>query len=233
MTDFVPVRFDADPESYFYDLILEKNVCDEPVWFLSFYDCQGKPVNITARKHFICEINCVNDQDILKLGVGDITIPGSEIPGNLTFRNITPLSAPCMPQIENHWPVISHLSLSPLLLNDKTTIQQVISDFDLHAAGNLPAHEKHRRYWTGIAQVFSEPVDRLIDGYPVRGLRFDLYLDPDCYPDEGEMYRFGSVLAEFFAWCIADSSFITTTLINVQTGERWPLAQIQGTRTQI
>ncbi|WP_044184144.1 type VI secretion system baseplate subunit TssF [Phytobacter massiliensis] len=233
MSEFLPTRFDSDVESYYYELRLEKDVSDKPAWFISFFDSKGEPVNVTARKNFICEIECVNNESVLNLNVGDVNVPGSDIPGNLTFENITPLSTPYSLQAEKHWPVISHLSLSPLLLNDKATIQQVVKDFDIHADSNLPQHEKHKRYLSGIAEVSSEPIDRLIEGFPVRGLRFDLHLDPSCYLNEGEMYRFGSVLADFFAYCISDSSFITTTLINVQSGERLPLAPIQGTRTQI
>lgn len=234
MTGFTPVRFeDRNSQNYFYRIVLEKDIKDNPVNYISFYDSQGKPANITSRKHFICELECFDDEDILRLKTGEICIPTSDIPSGVTACNITPPSRPLPPVTTRHWPLISHLSLSPVLLGDKNVIQHVVSDFDIHAPNNLPAHKKHKRYLSGIEHATSKPVDRLINGVPIRGIRFELSMNPDNYPNKGEMYRFGALLAEFFAYCVTDSSFLITSLIDIQTGERWNLPQISGSKQQI
>lgn len=234
MTDFMPVRFeDRNSQNYFYQIMLEKDIRDNPVYYLSFYDSQGKPTNITSRKHFVCELECLDDESILQLKTGDICIPTSDIPSGVTMCNITPLSRPLPPITTRHWPLISHLSLSPVLLNDKNVIQHVVSDFDIYAMNNLPAHEKHKRYLSGIEHAASKPIDRLVNGVPIRGIRFELSMNPDNYPNKGEMYRFGALLAQFFAYCVTDNSFLITSLIDIQTGERWNLPQISGSKQQI
>lgn len=234
MTGFTPVRFEeGNNRNYYYRIMLEKDIRDNPVYYISFYDSHGKPTNITSRKHFICELECLDDEEILRLNTGEICIPTSDIPSGVTIRNITPLSRPLPPITDRHWPLISHLSLSPVLLNDKNVVQRVVSDFDIYALNDLPAHEKHKRYLSGIERTASRPVDRLINGVPIRGIRFELFMNPDNYPNKGEMYRFGALLAAFFAYCVTDSSFLLTSLIDIQTGERWNLPQVSGSKQQI
>ncbi|PHI31753.1 type VI secretion system baseplate subunit TssF [Budvicia aquatica] len=235
ITNFVPTRFTQEHDAYFYKLELENDVRESPVHRVSFFDHEGKSVEITDRNYFICELECDDGERVMCLNEGDICEPTSEVPSGLSFRNITTLTKPQapLPSSHRHWPLISHLSLSPMFLNDKKAIQQVILDFDIHMDANRPANDKHRRYLAGIEQVSSMPIDRLFNGLPVRGLKMKLHLNPDFYPDLGEAYRFGSLLTQFFAYCITDNSFLFTDIFNTQTNECWTLPQITGTRGQI
>nr|WP_255324697.1 type VI secretion system baseplate subunit TssF [Budvicia aquatica] len=235
ITRFIPTRFSKDLGHYYYKLDLENDLREQPKHAISFFDHAGKPVLNIEHRYFVCQLECVNDDSVMNLSVGDICIPTADVPTGVTFLNITPLTLQQAPVINSHrhWPLISHLSLSPVFLDNVEAIKQVLLDFDIHGTSNLPAYEKHKRYFAGIAKVSSIPVDRLIRGLPVRGLRMDVYLDPNAYPDVGEMYRFGSLLSQVFVFCITDSSYLLTRIFNTQTDECWTLPQIKGSREQI
>jgi type VI secretion system protein ImpG len=235
ITRFIPTRYSKDLGHYYYKLGLENDMREQPKHVLSFFDHAGKPVLNIEHRYFVCRLECVNDDSVMNLSVGDICIATADVPTGLTFSNITPLTLQQAPVINSHrhWSLISHLSLSPVFLDNVEAIKQVLLDFDIHGTSNLPAHEKHKRYFAGITRISSVPVDRLIQGLPVRGLRMDVYLDPNAYPDVGEMYRFGSLLSQVFVFCITDSSYLLTRIFNTQTDECWTLPQIKGSREQI
>lgn len=235
ITKFSPTRYAFSESDIFYKVERENDVKGNVIHKLAFYDHQGKQTEIKNRNYFICELECVNREAIADIEIGNISLPTSNVPSGITFRNITKISRPFSPVISSHahWPIISHLSLSPIFLNDINVIRQVIQDFDIHSESNRPAHNRLKQFLAGINDVKSQPVDRLVNGLPLRGLQMDLFLNPDFYPDKGEMFRLGHLLGNFFAYCITNNSFLLTKIINIQTNECWILPQISGSKEQI
>lgn len=235
ITKFSPIRYTFNEADIFYKVERENDVKGNVIHKLSFYDHQGKPTEVTNKHYFLCELDCINREEITQLNLNDISMPTSDVPSGIAFKNITKVSKPFPPVISSHvhWPLISHLSLSPIFLNDVNAIRQVVLDFDIHRDSNRPAHNRLKQFLAGIENVVSNPIDRLINGLPLRGVKMDLYLNPDFYPDKGEMFRLGSLLGNFFAYCITNNSFLLTKIINTQTDECWTLPQINGSREQI
>lgn len=235
ITKFSPTRYAVNESDIFYKVEREKDVKGNVIHKLSFYDHQGKQIEVKNRHYFVCELECVNLQTVTNIKIGDISQPTTDVPSGVTFTNITEITRPFSPIISSHahWPLISHLSLSPIFLNDINVIRQVVQDFDIHCESNRPAHNRLKQFLAGIDNVKSHPVDRLVNGSPLRGLQMELFLNPDFYPNKGEMFRLGYLLANFFAYCITKNSFLLTKIINNQTNEYWILPQICGSREQI
>ncbi|MGC6746549.1 hypothetical protein ACP0HM_31125 [Escherichia coli] len=58
-------------------------------------------------------------------------------------------------------------------------------------------HGCHNKKLDAIERLETRPVDRLFTGIPVRGLASTLYLHPEPFVCEGEMYLLGTVLFAF------------------------------------
>ncbi|WP_252182912.1 type VI secretion system baseplate subunit TssF, partial [Escherichia coli] len=67
----------------------------------------------------------------------------------------------------------------------------------------------------------SRPVDRLFTGIPVRGLASTLYLHPEPFVCEGEMYLLGTVLSHFLSLYASVNSFHMLTVVNTESQETW------------
>lgn len=235
ITKFSPTRYPSADSDTFYKVEREYDVQGHIVHKISFFDHQGKPTEISDKKYFLCEFDCINNEEILKLAINDISKPTTDVSSGINFKNITQISKPLLPVISSHahWPLISHLSLSPIFLNDINVIRQVVQDFDIHSESNRPSHTRLKQFLQGIENVISHPIDRLVKGLPLRGVKMELYINPDFYPDKGEMFRLGLLLGNLFPYCIIDNSFLLTQIINTKTEECWQLPQISGSRKQI
>lgn len=82
-----------------------------------------------------------------------------------------------------------------------------------------------RKRLDGIRGVQTEPLDWLIKGQPIRGLRTRLKLDQSAFLCEGDLYLFGCVLAHFFALYASINSFHQLEVINTTNNEHytWPI----------
>ncbi|MWP62707.1 type VI secretion system baseplate subunit TssF [Gilliamella sp. Pas-s25] len=235
ITKFSPTRYTFNETDIFYKIDREHDVIGNVIHKLSFFDHKGEPTDVTNINYFICELECINRQEVKGLNINEISTSTGDVPSGIAFTNITKVSKPFPAIISSHvhWPLISHLSLSPIFLNDINVIRQVVQDFDIHSKSNRPAHNRLKQFLLGIENVISHPVDRLVNGLPLRGVQLEFYLNPDFYPDKGEMFRLGVLLGNFFAYCITNNSFLLTKIINTQTKECWILPQISGSKEQI
>lgn len=72
------------------------------------------------------------------------------------------------------------------------------------------------------------PTDRLFTGIPVRGLSSTLYINPQPFTCEGEIYLLGTVLSHFFALYASENSWHMLTIINTRTQEVWRWTEKTG-----
>ena len=72
-----------------------------------------------------------------------------------------------------------------------------------------------------IERLETRPVDRLFTGIPVRGLASTLYLHPEPFVCEGEMYLLGTVLSHFLSLYASVNSFHMLTVVNTESQETW------------
>ena len=88
--------------------------------------------------------------------------------------------------------------------------------------------DPHTGALDAIERLETRPVDRLFTGIPVRGLASTLYLHPEPFVCEGEMYLLGTVLSHFLSLYASVNSFHMLTVVNTESQETWKWTQRTG-----
>src|SRR5690554_8183872 len=94
-------------------------------------------------------------------------------PAFASFSNITRPTATLRPTVDGSllWTLISNLSLNYLSMLDVDALRTVLRVYDLRALLARQAERVSQRRWAGISDISTRPVDRLVRGWPVRGIR--------------------------------------------------------------
>ena len=117
------------------------------------------------------------------------------------------------------------MSLNYLSLLSKDALVAILRAYDFKALVDIQAQRTSSLRLEGIEKIETLPVDRLIKGLPVRGIRSVLTLKQSAFGSEGELYLFGSVLSRFFALYASINSFHELEVVNSDNQERysWPM----------
>ncbi|MFJ2983595.1 MULTISPECIES: type VI secretion system baseplate subunit TssF [unclassified Pseudomonas] len=173
------------------------------------------------------ELTCSNRDLPLSLGIGDISLITELTPPLADYRNICRPTRPCRPVLDGQlqWALISNLSLNYLSLLSTEPLKAVIGAYDFAALHDIQQARSTRKRLNGIREAHSEPLDWLIKGLPIRGLRTRLKLDQGAFLCEGDLYLFSCVLSHFFALYASINSFHQLEVINTTNNEHytWPL----------
>ncbi|MDD1780504.1 type VI secretion system baseplate subunit TssF [Enterovibrio sp. ZSDZ35] len=168
-------------------------------------------------------LTCSNRQLPLELGVGDIHVATDSSPTFATFENITEPTAPIRPALDGSllWTLISNLSLNYLSILSKEALSSVIKAYDFRALVDRQAERISKLRNESIVDIKTSPVEKLIKGLPVRGLKSEITLDQSAFGSEGELYLFGSILSRFFSLYASINSFHELVVINANNKERY------------
>lgn len=109
------------------------------------------------------------------------------------------------------------MNLNYLSLLDTDALKQVIANFDRHAIHHPQTARLSQQKLDAIERLETRPVDRLFTGIPVRGLASTLYLHPEPFVCEGEMYLLGTVLSHFLSLYASVNSFHMLTVVNTES----------------
>lgn len=173
------------------------------------------------------DLTCTNRDLPLALGVDDINLISEVTPPLATYSNLSVPTRPYRPVLDGQlqWALISNMSLNYLSLLSAEPLKAVICAYDFAALHDIQHTRTTRKRLDGIRGVHTEPLDWLIKGQPVRGLRTQLELDQTAFLCEGDLYLFGCVLAHFFALYASINSFHQLEVINTTNNERytWPI----------
>ncbi len=169
------------------------------------------------------KLSCTNRLLPLELGVGDICQPTDTSPSFAAFSNITIPSQPLRPALDGSllWTLISNLSLNYLSLLSKDALSSVLRAYDFRALVDRQAERIANRRLEGIIKIESKPVDKMINGTFVRGLKSTLYADQTYFASEGDLFLFGTALSHFFALYASINSFHELELVNITNQERY------------
>ncbi|WP_434998732.1 type VI secretion system baseplate subunit TssF [Vibrio scophthalmi] len=169
------------------------------------------------------KLTCTNRLLPLELGVGDICEPTDTSPPFATFSNITVPSQSLRPVLDGSllWMLISNLSLNYLSLLSKDALSSVLRAYDFRALVDRQAERVAQLRLEGIQNIESQPVDKILRGLPVRGLKSTIHIDQNCFGSEGELYLFGTVLSHFFALYASINSFHELVVINASNQEKY------------
>ncbi|NAR01119.1 type VI secretion system baseplate subunit TssF, partial [Escherichia coli] len=175
-------------------------------------------------------LTCTNRELPSQIRSGDITGTTGKNAAVASFRNITRPTQPLWPVIDGslHWSLLSAMNLNYLSLLDTDALKQVIANFDRHAIHHPQTARLSQQKLDAIERLETRPVDRLFTGIPVRGLASTLYLHPEPFVCEGEMYLLGTVLSHFLSLYASVNSFHMLTVVNTESQETWKWTERTG-----
>ncbi|AIQ99831.1 type VI secretion protein [Pluralibacter gergoviae] len=194
--------------------------------FLSFVRADESEV-IGLDECISVTLTCTNRGQAAELLIGDICESTGTSPTFATFRNITRPTRPLRPALDGslQWTLISNLSLNYVSLLRRDALVQVLRTYDFPTLYDKQAEQTSRKRLAGIETIETEPVDRLIRGMPVRGLKSVLSLRQSAFSGEGELYLFSTVLAHFLSLYASVNAFHLLEVHNLDNKERyrWPV----------
>lgn len=183
--------------------------------------------HIGERETVSLALSCTNGNLPLSLEAGDICQYSETTPTVATVRNLTRPTPSYRPVLDGElqWALISNLSLNYLSLLSEEPLKAVLRAYDFASLHDLQHARATRKRLDSIKGATTRPIDRLMKGLPIRGLRTVLRLDLDGFVCEGDMYLFGSVLSHFFALYASINSFHELEVVNTSNNEQyeWPL----------
>ncbi|RLM21865.1 type VI secretion protein [Brenneria alni] len=172
-------------------------------------------------------LTCTNRDKASRLLVGAISEPAGNSPSFATFRNLIRPTRPLRPTLDGslHWTLISNLSLNYVSLLRRDALVQVLRTYDFPTLYDKQAEQASRKRLAGIESIETEPVDRLVRGMPVRGLKSVLSIRQSAFSSEGELYLFSTVLAHFLSLYASVNAFHLLEVLNLDNKERyrWPV----------
>ncbi|MFM2480445.1 type VI secretion system baseplate subunit TssF [Celerinatantimonas sp. YJH-8] len=169
------------------------------------------------------QLTCTNRQLPLELGKGDLSVETQSSPSFASFRNITEPTQPLHPVLDGSllWTLISNLSLNYLSLLSKDALSSILRAYDFRALVDRQAEQIARHRLEGIKDIQSKPIEKVLRGLPIRGLRSEITLSQKSFGSEGELYLFGTVLSRFFSLYASINSFHELVVINADNRERY------------
>lgn len=172
-------------------------------------------------------LTCTNRSRAARLKVGSVCVPTGSSPSFATFRNLIRPTRPLRPALDGslHWTLISNLSLNYVSLLRRDALVQVLRTYDFPALHDKQAEQASRKRLAGIEEIETKPVDRLVRGMPVRGLKSVLSIRQSAFGSEGELYLFSTVLAHFFSLYASVNAFHLLEVVNLDNKGRyqWPV----------
>jgi type VI secretion system protein ImpG len=186
--------------------------------YLSLAFKDGTP---PRREILSIELTCTNNHVPENLRIGDICEATSHSPELADFRNVI---APT-PQIDmvsgNNliWRFLSHVSLNYLPCASAESLRELLRLYifeqqrsDQRVGANIKRVE-------AISGFTSRPVERLVRGAMMRGVKLQLTAAAQNFASTGDLYLFASVLDRFMALYVSINTFSQFELINSQSGE--------------
>ena len=172
-------------------------------------------------------LTCTNRSCAARLQVGSVCVPTGSSPSFASFHNLLRPTQPLRPALDGslHWTLISNMSLNYVSLLSREALVQVLRTYDFPALHDKQAEQTSRKRLAGIEAIETIPVDRLVQGMPVRGLRSLLSIRQSAFGSEGELYLFCTVLAHFFSLYASVNAFHLLEVLNLDNKERyqWPV----------
>lgn len=173
---------------------------------------------------------CTSGNQPCGLNPGDICMAVGQNASTASFRNITvpTASLPAVADGALHWSLLSAMTLNYLTLNDVDVLRDTLHTFDRCGIHTPLMARLSPEKLNALEKLETRPTDRLFRGIPVRGLSSVLYVNPQSFTCEGEIYLLGTVLSHFFALYASENSWHMLTLINTQTQEVWRWTERTG-----
>nr|WP_252148569.1 type VI secretion system baseplate subunit TssF [Escherichia coli] len=133
-----------------------------------------------------------------------------------------------VPDGPRHWSLLNTMTLNYLTMNDVEVLRDILRTFDRCGIHTPFCARLSPEKLNALEKLETRPTDRVFRDIVVRGLSSTLYVNPQPFACEGEMYHLGTVLSHFFALYASVNSWHMLTMINTQTEEVWRWTERTG-----
>ena len=181
------------------------------------------------------QLLCTNGSLPENLRLGDISLPTSNSPETVEFKNILPPTVSLLPPLEGkkeagkegenlRWRLLSALFLNTLSLSRTENLKALLELYIFPGSRNRTQTLANRKRLEGIEGLQVKPSDRLVSGILMRGQEIDLKLRQEKFASQGDFYLFGCVLDHFLGNYASLNHFIQLKVEEVVKGEiyQWP-----------
>ncbi|WP_323862950.1 type VI secretion system baseplate subunit TssF, partial [Xenorhabdus szentirmaii] len=223
-----------EPDYFYYQLRTERDLLDRIQHRLHFFDLTGKPARNLPELAVACDFTGYHEP-AMALAQGSISVMQEGSPSHLSVHNITPVTPDYPPMLQDNsgWPLLSCLASPPVLLFTPEGMRHFLRLFNHYAEFNRPLSRHIQRHIDGIMQVEESLIDRIKLGCPVRGRLLSLTLNPDCYANPGEMYRFCRLIHEAMACFVSQSTFVKLDVSTPHQKNLWEFKEVYGARMEM
>ena len=163
-----------------------------------------------------------------KLRSGDLCRPGLDMPEELEFSDLGPVSvaAPAPVEGEGIWRVASHLLMGWNHLRDEESLRELLSLYYLSARHHDGASKKLDALRRAIEKVTVEPQRRVLGRPPavMYGSHVTVDVHDSRFEDPGAIYLFGAVLSHFLSETATLNTFSQLTVRGLDKGIEFPFA---------
>lgn len=185
-----------------------------------------EPGGFTRGETLSVELTCTNGRLPESLRIGDIHIPESGIPENVTCRNITNVNPGAPPPFGPGllWRLTTHLYLNHVPLENAAHLRALLKLYLFAEDSSGASLTADLKRIDGIEEVAITADTAMMEGVPVRGSHIRLRVREDHFAGAGDLYLFGCVLHRFLEEYAAINCFARLTIDEPVRGERyqWP-----------
>ncbi len=181
------------------------------------------------------ELTCTNGELAERLEVGDISHPTAKSPGLLTFTNVlapTPVIDTADGQLDL-WRLLSHLSVNFMPIADAAGLRDLLGQYVFEASRDRARVAASRKRIAALQSFSTEPVDRIVRGSIMRGVKMKLSAAHDQFAGHGDLYLLASVIDVFMGVYGSINTFTQLELHEAVTGDRFTWPERIGRRAQL
>ncbi|EJH8472983.1 TPA: type VI secretion system baseplate subunit TssF [Escherichia coli] len=198
---------------------------ETPDHFISLvhFDGSTPDASLMSSEPVLVSLVCTSGDRPCLLAPGDICEAAGQNTSVASFRNVTTPTRPVPPVPDGslHWSLLNIMTLNWLTMNDVEALRDILRALDRHGIHMPLTARLSPEKLNGLEKLETLPTDRLFRGVMIRGLSSTLYVNPQPFSCEGEMYLLGTVLSHFFALYASTNSWHMLTMINTETKETW------------
>ncbi|PHI31719.1 type VI secretion system baseplate subunit TssF [Budvicia aquatica] len=223
------IQFDKNYQRLYYNIKQTQDVTSRHIrhWisFVRGDEELWQDIDETISVRYIC----TNKDLPSHLRIGDIsTLVSKKTTGSVLLTNITRPTMQLLPMLDEsqYWTTISKLAQNYKSLLNPDSLKQILLSYDFPAMHNRQSEKSALKKLSGIQKIETQQAERKIaNGLVVRGSETSLYIKQSVFNSEGELYLFGTVLAQFFSQYATLNSFHLLTMVNTDNQERytWPV----------
>jgi len=169
------------------------------------------------------DLMCSNDKVVQEVRLGDIEFPCQGIPDFVYVNNLTTPIPPVWPSLEgqNLWTIINSIALNYKSLDTPEQFKGLLFFY------NRSKDRANIRRIESIDSIEIKPAENIIQGYPVRGISFQIILKDDHFINSGDLLCFSKILSRVIGMYVPINSSCHLSIIEKRSRRKYEW-QVKG-----